>query len=215
MDMVRIRYTARLQALRVFNLLVVSALLSSASCRHDDSHTSPTGPATPTVPELTSTPYRAAEDVWISARYTPEHQGIDFSAPKDIPISAPGSGVFYKQKYFHPGVPRWQVNAEIRVGKYAIECLFESGDSVTEAQADTQFARLIADGTTVKAGDPLGTLFLAPGQEHSMFHFGVRLTTTGQAECPMPYCSPEVSAALLDLYRRDHPGGQICFDHTY
>jgi hypothetical protein len=166
---------------------------------------------------LTSTPYKAADDVWISARYTPEHQGIDFSARKEVPVRAMGRGVFKKKMYYHPGVPRWQVNADIIVGDYAIACLFEPGDSVTEAQADTQFARLIADGTPVKSGDLLGMLYLAPGQEHNMFHFGVykTTTTTGQAECPMPYCSPEVRGALLDLYRRDNPGGQICFDHTY
>lgn len=162
-------------------------------------------------------PYEAADDVWISARYTPEHQGIDLSARKDIPIRAMGRGVFRKKMYYHPGVPRWQVNADIIVGDYAIACLFESGDSVTEAQAVTQFDLLATDGMPVSAGDLLGTLYLAPGQEHSMFHFGVykTTTTTGQAECPMPYCSPEVRAALLDLYRRDNPGGQICFDHTY
>jgi hypothetical protein len=50
-----------------------------------------------------------------------------------------------------------------------------------------------------------------------MFHFGVYKTTTatGQAECPMPYCSEDVRAALLNLYRRDNPVGQICYDHTY
>jgi hypothetical protein len=175
----------------------------------------PEPPASDPVPELASTPYGTADDVWISARYSPEHQGIDFSARKEIAVKAPGSGVFYKNLYFHPGVPRWQVNAEIRVGKYAIDCLFEPGDSVTEAQARTQFDMLVSDGTEVNAGDLLGRLTVAPGQEHSMFHLGVRLSTTGQAECPMPYCTPEVRAALLALYRRDQPGGQICTDHTY
>jgi hypothetical protein len=164
---------------------------------------------------LASLPYETAGDVWISARYTAEHQGIDFSARKDIPIRAAGAGIFHKKMYYHAGVPRWQVNAEIGVGKYAIDCLFEPGDSVSQAQASSQFDMLVADGTPVKAGDVLGTLLFAPGNRYSMFHLGVRLTTTGQAECPMPYCTASVRTALLELYRRDNPGGQICSDHVY
>jgi hypothetical protein len=217
--MIEDRFAAMKRAKRLLSMSLIPALLIfSMACRDKDIKPSPAAPEdpdSPEIPELTSLPYEAAGDVWVSARYSAEHPGIDFSARKDIAIRAPGTGIFHKSKYYHPGVPRWQVNAEIAVGKYAIDCLFESGDRVTEAQADTQFARLIGDGTAVKAGEPLGTLFLAPGQEHSMFHLGVRLTTTGQAECPMPYCSQEVRDALLALYRRDNPGGQICDDHTY
>jgi len=210
-----------LRMLRMAVIAVVLVLL--VSCRRGgypasptDSAT-PTSPTSPTVPELASVPYEVANDVWISARFVPEHQGIDFSARKDIPIRAAGSGIFHKNMYYHPGVPRWQVNAEIGVGKYAIDCLFEPGSSVTEGQARSQFDMLVADGTAVRAGDRLGTLYLAPGNNQTTLHLGVRLTTTnpGTAFCPMLYCTPQVRAALLDLYRRDNPGGQICSDHVY
>jgi hypothetical protein len=200
-------------------LIVSTSMMLMASCRHKDSAESPTSPSVSSIPELASTPYQAAGDVWVSARFSPEHQGIDFSARKDVPIRAAGAGVFHKNMYYHPGVPRWQVNAEISVGKgeYAIDCLFEPGNSVTEAQARSQFDMLVADGTTVKAGDRLGTLTLAPGNNQTTLHLGVRLTTTnpGTAYCPMPYCTASVRAALLNLYRRDNPGGQICSDHVY
>ncbi|MCJ7813078.1 hypothetical protein MUP95_07165 [bacterium] len=151
---------------------VAAALILPTSCYRDRSESSsesptspeiPETPETPTIPELTSTPYLNADDVWISMRYTPEHQGIDFSATKNIPVRAPGLGTFYKHLYFHPGVPRWQVNTEIYIGNYSIDLLFEPGDSVTKVQAQTQYDMLIADGTPVNAGDSLGMLYVAPG----------------------------------------------------
>jgi len=203
---------------------VAAALILPASCYRDRSESSsesptspeiPEPPETPTIPELTSTPYLNADDVWISMRYTPEHQGIDFSATKNIPIRAPGSGTFNKHMYYHAAVPRWQVNTEIYIGKYSIDLLFEPGDSVTKVQAQTQYDMLIADGTPVNAGDSLGMLYVAPGQPYAMLHFGVHHVVTGLAECLTIYCSPEVRTAILDLFHRDHPGEQICYCHTY
>ncbi len=203
-------------AIRLFIATAVAmVMILQVSCRSDDSGESATGPDAPLIPVLETTPYITPADVWVSARYTTTHPGVDVSARKDIPTRAMGDGIFHKQMYYHEGVPRWQVNAEITVGKYGIDYLFESGNSVTEAQAKTQFDMLIADGTPVKAGDLLGNLYLAPGQDHSYLHFGVRYAITGQAECLMPYCTPEVRTALLELYRRDNPGGQICYDHVY
>ncbi len=207
---------------RALSLLIAGgvavAMILPASCYRDfteASDESPAGPEIPTIPELTSTPYYNADDVWISMRYTPEHQGIDFSAQKNIPVRAPGQGTFYKHLYYHAGVPRWQVNTEIYIGNYSIDLLFEPGDSVTKVQAQTQYDMLIADGTSVSAGDSLGMLYVAPGQPYAMLHFGVHHTITGLAECLTIYCSPEVLTAILDLFHRDHPGEQICYCHTY
>ena len=169
----------------------------------------------PLVPELTSTPYINAADVWVSMRYKPEHQGIDFSTLKNIPIRAPGKGTFYKHMYYHPGVPRWQVNTEIYIGKYSIDLLFEPGDFVTQEEAQLQYDMLIADGTPVMAGDSLGMLYRVPGQKYGMLHFGVHHVVTGQAECLTTFCSPEVLTAILNLFHRDYPGEQICYCHTY
>ena len=174
--------------------VVAAALIFPASCNRDRSENTsetPTGPETPETPEipeipllpnLTSKPYINADDVWISARYKPDHQGIDFSAKKNITVSAPGQGTFNKHLYFHSGVPRWQVNTEIYIGKYSIDLLFEPGDSVIKEEAQLQYDMLIADGIPVKVGDSLGTLYRAPSQKYTMLYFGVHHVVTGQAE---------------------------------
>ncbi|HEX9935268.1 MAG TPA: hypothetical protein VGB38_08735 [bacterium] len=203
---------------RAMTLLAFAGILlftASIKCKNPEKPREE--PETPAVPEIASVPYVAAGDVWVEARYSPQHFGIDFSALKAVPILAPGAGVFHKSMYYYEAIPRWQINAEIRVGDWAIDCLFEPGNYVTEEEGQTQFDMLVADGTKVKAGDPLGTLIFAEGAFKNYFHLGVRLTTTspGTPYCPMPYCTEAVRAALLELYRRDHPGGQICDCHVY
>lgn len=169
--------------------------------------------ATP-LPVLAATPYNNTADVRFYTPYRSDHPGFDITARKEIAIRAPGSGSFRKKLYYHAGVPRWQVNCDIFVGDYTIECLFESGDRVTQETAHRQFDLLIAEGE-VKAGDVLGTLIIAPGNERSYFHWGVRNTKTGLTECPLLYATPQVRAALLALLQRDLPGKKICFDQTF
>jgi len=138
----------------------------------------------------------------------------DSTARKEITIRAPGSGRFVKELYYHSGVPRWQVNCQIFVGDYAIECLFEPGNQVPEAEARRQFDLLIPN-REVKAGDVLGALIIAPGNEYSIFHWGVCNTKTGLTECPLLYATPLVRDALLAIIQRDLPGTQICFDQYF
>ncbi len=165
-------------------------------------------------PSITSLPINTADPVSITIGYTSVHPGVDFSAHQNIAVVAPCDGVFHKDMYFHAGVPRWQVNAEIRLGKYAVELLFESGDSVTEAQAQTQYDMLLEDGTPVQAGDLLGSLYLAPGQPRAYLHLAVRWSPTGEFFCPLSYLSPQVKADMLELYFESFPGGQLCYDQS-
>jgi hypothetical protein len=169
--------------------------------------------ATP-VPLLAATPYYNAADVKFYTPYRIDHPGFDITARKEIAIRAPGSGRFRKKLYYHAGVPRWQVNCDILVGDYAIECLFEPGDHVPQETAQRQFDLLIAEGE-VTAGDVLGTLIIASGNEHAYFHWGVRNTKTGLTECPLLYATPQVRDALLALLQRDLPGKKICFDQAF
>ena len=165
-------------------------------------------------PDLAALPYKHASDVKFYVPYRSDHPGLDITARKEIVISAPASGRFVKKLYYHAGVPRWQVNSQIFIGDYAIECLFEPGDFVTKATAQRQFDLLIPD-REVKAGDVLGTLIIAPGMKFSIFHWGVRNCKTGLTECPLLYATPQVREALLALLHRDLPGKKICFDQNY
>jgi hypothetical protein len=169
--------------------------------------------ATP-LPELAALPYENPADIRFYTPYRVDHPGLDITARKEITIHAPGSGRFEKVLYYHPGVPRWQVNCQIFIGEYAIECLFEPGNQVPEAEARRQFNLLIANGD-VKAGDVLGTLIIAPGNEFSIFHWGVRNSKTSQTFCPLLYATAPVRSALLALIQRDLPGTQICFDQSF
>ena len=166
------------------------------------------------LPELAALPYENSADVRFYTPYRSDHPGFDITARKEIIIRAPGSGRFVKELYYHSGVPRWQVNCQIFVGDYAIECLFEPGNQVPEAEARRQFDLLIPNGE-VKAGDVLGALIIAPGNEYSIFHWGVRNTKTGLTECPLLYATPLVRDALLAIIQRDLPGTQICFDQYF
>jgi hypothetical protein len=85
---------------------------------------------------------------------------------------------------------------------------------VTEAEGRRQFDLLIPNGE-VKAGDVLGTLIIAPGNEYSIFHWGVRNHKTGQTYCPLLYATQPVRDALLALIQRDLPGTKICFDQPF
>jgi hypothetical protein len=165
-------------------------------------------------PDLAALPYKHAADVRFYTPYRSDHPGLDITARKEIVISAPASGRFVKELYYHTGVPRWQVNCQIFIGDYAIECLFEPGDFVTKETAQRQFDLLIPD-REVKAGDVLGTLIIAPGMEFSIFHWGVRNHKTGLTECPLLYATQTVRDALLALLHRDLPGKKICFDQNY
>jgi hypothetical protein len=73
---------------------------------------------------------------------------------------------------------------------------------------------LLEDGTQVKAGDPLGSLYLAPGQPRAYLHLAVRWSPTGEFFCPLPYLSPQVKADMLELYFESFPGGQLCYDRS-
>ena len=118
---------------------------------------------------------------FITIGYTDVHRGVDFSAHQTIDVVAPCDGVFHKDMYFHAGVPRWQVNAEIRLGRYAVELLFESGDSVSEAQAQDYDAIVLdlsmpgIDGLEtlkrIKANNPNAEIIMLTG--HGSVEAGV------------------------------------------
>jgi hypothetical protein len=165
--------------------------------------------ATP-VPELSSPPYVSDNDVSFYRRFEPEHGGVDLSATRAITILAMCAGTFTKKLYYHPTSLRWQVNAEIVVGDYALDCLFEPGAQVSKEVGQAQFDALLPDGAAVRAGDALGRLLLAPGKDISLFHFGVRWRPTARTDCPLDYCTAEVKAKLQALARRDHPGWEVC-----
>lgn len=165
-------------------------------------------------PQLAALPYENSADIRFYTPYRADHPGLDITARKEIVIRAPGPGRFVKELYYHPGVPRWQVNCQIFIGEYAIECLFEPGNQVPETEARRQFDLLIPNGE-VKAGDVLGRLIIAPGNDYSIFHWGVRNTRTGLTECPLLYATPQVRDALVSLIQRDLPGMHICFDQSY
>jgi hypothetical protein len=166
------------------------------------------------LPQLAALPYENPADIRFYTPYRVDHPGLDITARKEIVIRAPGTGRFVKELYYHPGVPRWQVNCQIFIGEYAIECLFEPGNQVPETEARRQLGLLIPNGE-VKAGDVLGTLIIAPGNEYSIFHWGVRNTRTGLTECPLLYATPQVRDALVLLIQRDLPGTHICFDQSF
>jgi len=167
------------------------------------------------LPQLTSVPYVSADDVRFYRRFEAEHGGIDLSATREIAIRAVCSGIFNKKLYYHPTSLRWQVNCEIVVGDYAVDCLFEPGSQVTEAQGRLQLDKLVADGTHVIAGELLGRLTLAPGNDITLLHFGVRYRPENRTECPLKYSSAEVQAQLQALAQRDHPGWQVCTIDTF
>jgi hypothetical protein len=162
------------------------------------------------LPRIETLPYTDPEQVWISRAYSSEHQGVDISTDQVIDLIAPSDGTFLKEMYFHAGVPRWQVNAEVRMGGYAVELLLEPGNSVTEAEAQEQYNMLISNGARVKAGDLLGQRFIAPGQPYSILHLAVRENSTGTFFCPLGYISEQAGADLLELFYRDYPGGTLC-----
>ena len=182
-------------------LLLVTAALAGCSIVATD---------TPDSPWIDALPYSDPQQVWISRPYEAGHQGIDISTDQVIDLISPGEGTFLKEMYYHAGVPRWQVNAEIRQGGYAIELLLEPGDSVSEAEAQRQYDLLIPDGTRVKAGDLLGQRIIATGQPYSILHLAVRENSTGTFFCPMEYMAEGAGADLLTLFQRDYPGEEIC-----
>jgi hypothetical protein len=167
------------------------------------------------LPQLTSVPYVSADDVRFYRRFEAGHGGIDLSATKEIAIRAMCPGTFSKKLYYHPTSLRWQVNCEIAVGDYAVDYLFEPGSQVSETQGRLQFDKLIADGSKVSAGEPLGPLTLAPGNDITLLHFGVRYRPENRTECPLKYSTAEVQAQLQALAQRDHPGWQVCTIDTY
>jgi hypothetical protein len=167
-------------------------------------------PTSDVYPNIDYVPYTDPGEVWISRAYSPEHQGIDISTGQVIDLIAPSDGTFLKEMYYHAGVPRWQVNAEIRKGGYAVELLLEPGDSVTETEAQVQYDMLIADGTKVKAGDLLGKRIIAPGQPYSILHLALRENSTGTFVCPLGHLSGQAEADLLMLFQRDNPVAEFC-----
>ena len=176
-------------------------LLAPVCCEHKDE---------PSIPEISCTPYVSENDVSFYRRFEAEHNGIDLTARQAITIRAGCSGTFRKELYFHPSSLRWQVNTGIWVGDYSLDGLFEPGNQVSEEVGRAQFDALVADGTEVDAGDSLGQLLLDPRNEYAIFHFGLHRGTTGQAECPLSYCSAAVRAQLQSLAQRDHPGWEVC-----
>ena len=184
-------------------LVLVPLLLLAAAlcCKHEDE---------PSIPEISCTPHVSAGDVFFYRRYEPEHNGIDLMARQEIEIRAACSGTFRKELYFHPTSLRWQVNTGIWAGDYSVDGLFEPGNLVSEAVGRAQFDALLADGSQVHAGDSLGRLLLDARNEYAIFHFGLHRGTTGQAECPLAYCTAAVGAQLQALAQRDHPGWEVC-----
>ncbi len=178
--------------------------LAPVCCGHED------GPSIPEIFEISCTPYVSDSEVFFYRRYEAEHNGIDFSARQKITIRAACSGTFHKELYYHPTAQRWQVNTGIWVGDYSLDGLFEPGNQVSEEVGRAQFEALVADGTEVNAGDSLGLLLLDPRNEYAIFHFGMHRGSTGQAECPLPYCTDEVKVQLQALANRDHPGWEVC-----
>ncbi|HOW44938.1 MAG TPA: hypothetical protein PK919_07175 [Candidatus Aminicenantes bacterium] len=162
------------------------------------------------LPRLTCVPYVSADDVYFYRQFEPGHGGIDLTATREIAIRAMCPGTFNKKLYYHPESLRWQVNCEILVGDYAVDYLFEPGSQVTEAQGRLQFDKLVADGSQVSAGELLGSLTLAPGNDVTLLHFGVRYRPANRTECPLKYATAEVQAQLQALAQRDHPGWQPC-----
>ncbi len=165
---------------------------------------------TPDSPSIDTLPYTDPDLVWISRPYEAGHQGIDISTAQVIDLVSPGEGTFLKEMYYHAGVPRWQVNAEIRQGGYAVELLLEPGDSVSEADAQIQYDLLIPNGTQVKAGDLLGQRIIATGQPYSILHLAVRKNSSGEFFCPVDYMAEQAVTDLLALFHRDRPGEEIC-----
>ena len=162
------------------------------------------------LPRIESLPYTDPEQVWVSRPYESGHQGIDISTDQVIDLISPGDGIFHKDMYYHAGVPRWQVNTEIRQGGYAIEMLLEPGNSVSQAEAQIQYDMLIPNGTRVKAGDLLGQRYIASGQPYAILHLAVRENSSGTFFCPLGYISEQAGTDLLALFHRDYPGGTLC-----
>ena len=120
----------RMVVLVLAGILLLTAALAGCSIVDTD---------TPDSPWIDALPYSDPQQVWVSRPYEAGHQGIDISTDQVIDLISPGEGTFLKEMYYHAGVPRWQVNAEIRQGGYAIELLLEPGDRVSEAEAQSQY----------------------------------------------------------------------------
>ena len=176
-------------------------LLAPVCCEHKDE---------PSIPQISCTPYVSENDVSFYRRFEPEHGGIDLSATREIAIRAVCPGKFLKKLYYHPTSLRWQVNCEILLGDFAVDYLFEPGNQVSQEVGQAQFDALVADGTMVVAGDLLGRLYLAAGNDIALLHFGVRYRPTTRTDCPLDYCTNEVKVQLQALAQRDHPGWEVC-----
>lgn len=111
-------------------------------------------------------------------------------------------------------VPRWRVNRGICAGDNGVEIDFEPGDRVTAEQGPTLFEMLIPNAP-VRAGNVPGRLFMAPGNEHSILHFGVRAHQDGVTECPLVFATLSVRDDLPALIHRDLPGRQTCCDQQF
>ena len=101
------------------------------------------------------------------------------------------------------------------VGDYAVDYLFEPGSQVSREVGQARSDAPVADGTMVVAGDLLGPLFLAAGNDDALLHFGVRYRPTTRTDCPLNYSTTEVKVQLQALAQRDHPGWQVCTIDTF
>jgi murein DD-endopeptidase MepM/ murein hydrolase activator NlpD len=138
------------------------------------------------------------------------HDGIDFFPLADgTPLRAAAAGAVSERTLGrNPTSQNWQVNlAVVYDDHYTVEYVFEPFSAVT-ADGEAQLAAvLLAPGTTVVPGDPIGSVKVAGSGAH--LHFGLKKDEAWI--CPEPYFTEEGATAVLDLIHRDHPTWAMCY----
>lgn len=172
------------------------------------------------MPFVTVTPYYDWADIEIVGRVycvsgncpwgSGYHDGIDYvTANNLVPFRAACDGVVTMVDSFITGAGNRQVNVlmELENGKgFGLVYAFEP---MTPDAANQQDANIFVQvGSQLAAGDLIGNLVRAPAVG-SHVHWGVVANYT--QVCPLPFLSDTVHTDLLDLIRRDTPGGEICY----
>lgn len=164
-------------------------------------------------PIFTCTPFVNSGEVFTrdEPMCTATHLAFDIFSSVEASFRAVCSGVFTKEKLYNTGNRKWQVCSWIHFNSsYKANYNFEPfGADDDPGPVDIQYDMLIADGTTVEAGDTLGKLY-STGLAVPHVDFGLY-----PRSCPMNSFTASVSAEMLALYWRDHPGKQICYDHYF
>jgi hypothetical protein len=155
-------------------------------------------------------PVKEAFSATASAPWLFAHDGIDFFPLGDgTPLRAAALGTVVERTLWrNPTSQNWQVNLRVVYDDhYEVEYVFEPFSAVT-ADGEAQLAAVVlAPGTTVVPGDPIGSVKVAGNGAH--LHFGLKKDEV--AICPEPYFTEAGAAAVLDLIHRDHPTWAMCY----